>query len=233
MEDMTSNEFKDHLKKDPVVIIPLGATEAHGPHLPLLADTIQPLFVADAVDKELDNILVAPPLNYALHSSTKNLPGTINLTFDTLRAVIYDMLTSLYEQGIRRFVVISGHGGGGHMTALSEGCKRMVRETDAKVLLFADCDIGERAPEMKDIKGDGHGGLAETSRILAIRPDLVRSCRPIGRYASVGALISKDASVTFPDGFVGDTTNASPELGKMINDYIIARTIEMIKNDIN
>lgn len=230
---MTSDEFRDSLKNDPVVIIPLGATEAHGPHLPLLADTIQPVFIANAVDGSLDNILVAPPLNYALHSSTKNLPGTINLTFDTLRAVIYDILTSLHDQGIRRFVVISGHGGGGHMTALSEGCKRMVRETDAKVLLFADCDIGERAPEMKDIKGDGHGGLAETSRVLAIRPDLVRSQRPIGKYASKGSLVLRDASITFPDGFVGDTTRATPELGKMINDYIIAQTIEMIKNDLS
>ena len=231
MAEMTTDDFKKAVKKDPIVMIPLGATEAHGSHLPLSADTIQPEFIAYAVDSLLDNILVAPPLNYALHSTTKNLPGTINLTFDTVRAVIYDMLTSLYEQGIRKIVVITGHAGSGHMTAVSEACKKVVKETNAQIIFFADCDIGEECSELTDVKNDGHGGLAESSRVLAIRPDLVRCSRPIGEYAGKKYVVHKNASVCFPVGIVGDTTKASAELGTAINDYIIERIIGIIQND--
>jgi len=230
MDRMTADEFKEAVGKDPVAILILGATEAHGSHLTLNADTVQPEFVADSIDSVLENILIVPPLNFALHSTTKNLPGTVNLTFDTLRAVVYDMLTSLHYQGIRKFVVMTGHAGGGHMTAVSEACKKMVSETKAQVMFFADCDIGEHAPEMSGIR-DGHGGLAETARMLAICPENVRSFRPVGKYAGKGCMVLEDASVSFPSGMVGDTTKATPELGKKINDYIIGQVIEMIKND--
>ena len=232
MANMTSDDFKDAIKRDPIAILVLGATEAHGSHLPLNADTIQPEYIADELDRLIEDILIVPPLNFALHSTTKNLPGTVNLTFDTMRAVIYDMLSSLHTQGVRRFIVMTGHAGGGHMTAISESCKRFVIETDAHLMFFADCDIGERCPDMKDIMGDGHGGMAETARVLAIDPDNVRPSRPIGRYAGKGCMIEKDASMAFPIGIVGDTTKATPELGKKINQYIIGQIIEMIENDL-
>jgi len=230
MSDMTSTEFKDFLKRDPVAILILGATEAHGIHLPLDCDTVQPEYIADRIDERLDNILIAPPLNYALHSTTKNLPGTISLTFDTLRAVVHDMLMSLHSQGVDKFVVMTGHSGGGHMTAISEGCKEFVSKTDAQVMFFADCDIGEGCPEMRDVMHDGHGGLAETSRMMAIRPGSVKGERPIGRYLSKGSLVLKDASITFPEGMVGDTTKASVELGDAINKFITENAIAMIQN---
>lgn len=231
MEYMTADEFALAVKNNPLIILPIGATEAHGSHLPLCTDTIQPEYIAEEISRVKTNVIVAPSLNFGLHSSTKNMPGTINLTFDTLRAVVYDILTSLYERGVKQFLLMSGHAGSGHMTALSEACKRVVSETDAKIMLFTDYDIAERCPDLPVMKGDGHGGCLETSRILAIRPDLVRESRPVGSYIYCNSVVQKDASVAMPAGVAGDTSGASAELGRTINGYIVETVIRMIDDE--
>ncbi len=230
--EMTRDEFADAVKRKPIGIFVIGATEAHGPHLPLNTDTIQPEWVAEELARRLDDVLVFPSINYGLHSSTKNMPGTISITFDTVRSLLYDVLTSAYQQGIDRFVIMSGHAGSGHMTACSEACKRFVRETRCKVMFLTDFDVASRSPDMEGVKGDGHAGMLETSRVLAIRPDLVKDGRPIGLYSSHGFMVLYDAKVCFPEGLAGDTTDASPDIGERVNSYVADRLEGMIRNDL-
>jgi len=228
--EMTRDEFAEAVKKDPVGIFVIGAVEAHGPHLPLNADTVQPEWVAEELARRIENVLVFPSINYGLHSSTKNMPGTVSITFDTMRSLLYDVLVSAHEKGIHKFLVMTGHAGSGHMTACSEACKRFVRETDCKVMFLTDYDIAADSPDMEGIRGDGHGGMLETARVLAIRPDLVKEIRPIGLYSDQGYMIVSNAEVCFPDGFAGDTTEASEEIGKRINAFVADRLEEMILN---
>lgn len=230
--EMTRDEFAEAVKKDPVGIFVIGAVEAHGPHLPLNTDTVQPEWIAEELARRIENILVFPSINYGLHSSTKNMPGTISLTFDTVRSLLYDVLVSAHEKGIGKFLVMTGHAGSGHMTACSEACKRFVRETGCKVMFLTDYDIAADSPDMEGIKGDGHGGMLETSRVLAIRPDLVKDVRPIGLYSDQGYMILSNAEVCFPEGFAGDASNASKEIGERINVYVADRLEEMILNDL-
>lgn len=230
--EMTRDEFAEAVKKNPVAIFVIGATEAHGPHLPLNSDTLQPMWIAEELSRRIENVLVLPPMNYGLHSSTKNMPGTISFTFDTMRSVVYDILTSSYEKGIRKFVVITGHAGSGHMTACSEACKRFVKETDCKVMFLTDYDIAEDCPDLKDNKGDGHAGMLETSRVLDIRPDLVGDERPIGLYSDHGFIVLRNAEACFPLGLAGDTTKASSEIGKKVNLYVADKLEGMIRNDL-
>lgn len=230
--EMTRDEFAEAVKKEPIAIFVIGATEAHGPHLPLNSDTLQPMWIAEELDRRLENILVLPPMNYGLHSSTKNMPGTISFTFDTMRSVVYDVLTSSYEKGIKKFVVITGHAGSGHMTSCSEACKRFVKETGCKVMFLTDYDIAEKCPHFESAKGDGHAGMLETSRVMDIRPDLVGNKRPIGLYSDHGFMILRNAEVCFPEGLAGDTTKASPEIGKKVNTYVADKLEEMIRNDL-
>ncbi|MGI6472105.1 MAG: creatininase family protein [Candidatus Methanomethylophilaceae archaeon] len=228
--EMTRDEFAEAVKKDPVGIFVIGAVEAHGPHLPLNADTVQPEWVAEELARRIENVLVFPSINYGLHSSTKNMPGTVSITFDTMRSLLYDVLVSAHEKGIHKFLVMTGHAGSGHMTACSEACKRFVRETGCKVMFLTDYDIAADSPDMEGIRGDGHGGMLETARVLAIRPDLVKEIRPIGLYSDQGYMIVSNAEVCFPDGFAGDTTEASEEIGKRINAFVADRLEEMILN---
>jgi creatinine amidohydrolase len=218
LDELTSTEFEKIMKKKPIVFLPIGGTEAHSSHLPLCTDSLQPEFVADAVAERVGG-LVAPSLRYAFHSSTRNMPGTIGLGFETTIRVVRDILDSLVNNGADQLVVISGHAGSSHMNALRQACVEVVEEHGVRLMLLTDYDIAKRFPE--DQKGDGHGGKMETSRMMAIAPQLVKPQKKVGRYVSQGYLILSDPERSMPDGFVGDAPAATAEMGERLNSYII------------
>lgn len=227
--EMTRDDFKASADRDPIVIVPWGACEAHGPHLPLDTDTIQPVYVATEVSRRLQNTLVAPPVNYALHSSTRDMPGTLTISFDTVRSIAYDLVISLWRQGVDRTVILAGHAGSGHISAILEGCKKAVRETGTQVIFLSDWHISEDYGACGD--DDGHAGCVETSRILAIRPDLVGSIdRDAGHFEHTYRIL-RDGSTCLPDGYQGRISEATADLGASINDYIVERIIGIIQHD--
>jgi len=127
LDSLSSTEFKRIMEGRPIVFLPIGGTEAHSSHLPLCTDSVQPEFVADAVAERL-NGLVAPPLRYTFHSSTRNMPGTLTLGFETTIRVVYDILMSLISNGADKLVVISGHAGSSHMNACGRHVWRWSRK---------------------------------------------------------------------------------------------------------
>jgi len=232
IDEMTSTEFAEAVERDPVVILPIGATEAHGPHLPLGTDAFQPEAIADAVAERV-NGLVAPAIRYGQHSSTRNLPGTIGITSFTLRSLIIDILESLHRNGIRKIVIISGHSGSVHMAMIKDACEDVVRRYQMDVVFLADYDIGKGLQEEIGAgPGDGHGGMMETSRIMALRPDLVPKNRTKGEFVSAGYTVLSDPESCYPQGFVGDATNATAQAGKRLNDYITDALTELIRKDL-
>jgi len=228
LDDLSSVEFKRRMESRPVVILPVGGTEAHGGHLPLCTDSVQPEKVADAVAKRIDG-LVAPPLRYALHSSTRNMPGTLTLSFETTLAVVRDILESLIQNGADKLVVLSGHAGSSHLIALRQACGQIVAAHPAvKVMLLSDYDLAKHYPI--DQSGDGHGGLIETSRMMALVPELVKKADSPGHYVSHGFMIVPDPETSMPLGYVGAADRATAELGEKINSYIVDRLTEEIES---
>ncbi|MDW5562169.1 MAG: creatininase family protein [Methanomassiliicoccus sp.] len=228
LDSLSSTEFAKVMKKRPVIFLPIGATEAHSSHLPLSTDSLQPEYIADAVAERVHG-LVAPPLRYAFHSSTRNMPGTIGLGFDTTIHVVRDILDSLIANGADKLVVISGHAGSSHMNALRQACVEIVEEHHVKIMLLTDYDIAKHFPE--DQRGDGHGGKVETSRVMAIAPALVSPQDKIGQYVSQGYMIVSDPERSMPDGFVGDAPSASAELGTRVNAFIIDELTREIEKE--
>jgi creatinine amidohydrolase len=232
IEEMTSAEFAEAMERDPVVILPIGATEAHGPHLPLGTDSFQPEAMADMVAQRV-NGLVAPAIKYGQHSSTRNLPGTIGITSSTLRSIIIDVLESMHRNGIRKILIISGHAGSVHMAMIKDACEDVVRRYQMDVVFLTDYDIGKDVQEEIGAgAGDGHGGMMETSRIMAIRPDLVPKCRTKGEFVSAGYAVVSDPERCYPQGFVGDAGKASAQAGKRLNDYIADALTEIVRKDL-
>ena len=232
IDEMTSTEFAEAVERDPVVILPIGATEAHGPHLPLGTDAFQPEAIADAVAERV-NGLVAPAIRYGQHSSTRNLPGTIGITSFTLRSLIIDILESLHRNGIRKIVIISGHSGSVHMAMIKDACEDVVRRYQMDVVFLADYDIGKGLQEEIGAgPGDGHGGMMETSRIMALRPDLVPKNRTKGEFVSAGYTVLSDPESCYPQGFVGDAAKATAQAGKRLNDYITDALTDLIRKDL-
>ena len=228
LDELTSERFAECVKSDPVVILPLGATEAHGPHLPLGTDTFQPEYIVSVIDRELNNkVIIAPTLPYGQHSTARNVPGTIDLSFDTLRSVIRDILNAFIRHGVKRIMIISGHAGTSHMTAVTEACREITESDPVEITFFSDFYIAAEC-DIPGTEGDGHAGMMETSRMLHIRPDTVNEKRPSGTYKRFGYRVLGDASACLPDGVSGNTENASADIGKKINEFIIKSIKEMI-----
>ncbi len=216
------------MERGPVVFLPIGATEAHGDHLPLSTDSLQPEAMAVELAARM-NGLIAPPVRYGFHSSTRNMPGTISVSFETLRGLAYDVITSLARNGVGKLVILSGHAGAIHMAALRLACEKAVAEFDIKLMLLTDYDIAaELAAEMEFGLDEGHGGFVETSRVLAIAPDLVKSRRTMGKFVDKGFMIVPDPETCYPQGIAGDPTAATAEKGERINEYIANRLCDLI-----
>jgi creatinine amidohydrolase len=216
------------MMKKPVVILPVGATEAHGPYLPLDADSVQPESIADMLAERIDG-LVAPPIRYGQHSSTRNMPGTLSIGFETLRDLVYDVLSSLVRNGADKIVVLSGHAGATHMAALKLACERVVQESDVHLMLLADYDLAKES--VADAEGNGHGGLVETSRVLAIDRKEVKNAKRKGRFIDKCYMVVPNPETCYPDGFVGDAPGASAELGRRINDHVVNRLVDLIRSN--
>ncbi|UCG67924.1 MAG: creatininase family protein [Thermoplasmata archaeon] len=231
LDELTMSEFKEKVKENTVVILPIGAVEEHGAHLPLCTDSIQPEFVAERIAEKTD-ALIAPPIRYGFCSSTRNFPGTITISFDTLRSLIYDILSDLIRNGIKNIVVLSGHAGRIHMAALRLAAQRAVNESKANIMVLSDYDIAYDLLEKDESipSDDGHSGLIETSRIMAIRGDLVKGKGEAGNKRPPKFMVLRDPETHFPSGVMGDPTNASMEKGQKINDFIISELVKLIED---
>jgi len=211
LEEMSWPEIEAGQKATQTVILPVGATEEHGPHLPTMTDTIQALEVARAVAKKR-HIFLAPPLHYGVCRSTRGFPGTITVGHDALRAFARDLLISFADSGFARVLILTGHAGGQHMAALEEAGQMAVQERDFHVSLVSLFDlIDARAVETPH---DGHAGEMETSLMMAIRSDLVKG-KPAEHFPTRPRfLIMKDVRHLMGNGIMGNPEPATLEKGK-------------------
>ena len=231
-KEMNREEFADAMKRDPVVILPIGSVEEHGAHLPLGSDTFEIDFVVGRISEKLDCV-VLPTLNYGNCGSTYNFPGTISVSFDSLRAFIADILEEIIRHGGRRVLVISGHAGTDHMAAMRMAAKGVVKKNPGvRMMVMSDYDL------VPDYKGgnvpswDGHAGKAETSRMLNIRPDISKKGKTATKAKYREFMVLPDPESQFPTGVSGDPRSASAELGKKIDDYVLRRLLGLIRTNL-
>jgi len=230
LEEMTTEEIRENVNERSIAILPLGAIEEHGPHLPLSTDCIQPEYVAHKVAERL-GAYVLPILKYGQCSSTKNFPGTMTLRFDTLRMIMEDLISELIRMGFRNIVVLSGHAGRTHMTALKLAGELILEEHDENInlMILSDYDIAYTMNEIEIPVNDGHAGMIETSRIMAIRPDLVKGTAESHHPNFPAFMVLKNPEQYFPTGVMGDPQLASKEFGERANEVIIDKLAEMIQ----
>ena len=229
-EELTSKEVKAKVNAKSVAILPIGATEEHGPHLPLSTDSLQPEYVAIETAKKLGNAFVLPMLRYGQCSSTRNFPGTLSLRFETLQMFAEDIICELHRTGFRNVVVLSGHAGRLHMAALRLAAEHVLEEhPQLKIMVLSDYDIAYAMKQIEIPPDDGHAGMIETSRVMAIRPDLVKGmakpCHPeFPKYR-----VMQDAEKYFHDGVMGDPQLANKEFGDKANRIIIDELVGLVQ----
>jgi creatinine amidohydrolase len=228
LDELTMREFGKKVGKKSIVIWPIGAVEAHGAHLPLCTDSVQPEHVAREVAK-LTGAFIAPPLRYGSCSSTANLPGTVSLSFDALRTVARDVISELARNGFGRVVVLSGHAGRLHMAALRDAAEEVVRERDVKIMVLSDYDIAYSMKDPDIPADDGHAGFIETSRVMAITPRLVKGKGKPFHPKFPPYQVFRDAERFFPDGVHGDPRKASARKGREYNRHIVRELARLVR----
>ncbi|MBD0021109.1 mycofactocin biosynthesis peptidyl-dipeptidase MftE [Gordonia pseudamarae] len=193
------------------LLVPLGAVEQHGPHLPLdtdirIADAVarraQPRLAGDRPDSEL--FIVAPGLPYGASGEHEGFPGTVSLGHEALRLVLVEYGRSACRWA-RRIVFVNGHGGNGRTLV---DAVRLLRYEGREVAWFACGHPG----------GDAHAGDTETSVLLNLSPDDVRLSEAVaGNRAPIAELLSPMRSggvaAVSANGVLGDPTTATADRG--------------------
>lgn len=228
LNEMDSRTWESRLRTNPLVILPVGALEAHGPHLPLGADQIQAEATTKSLAERVDAV-IAPTLAYGVCPGASGFPGTVSLTIAELEGAASGVLRELGRMGVRRALVLSGHAERGHMAALREAADHAMQSHHGlRIVVLSDYDFvyelrGKEAPET-----DGHGGLLETSRVLALAPTTVGPARPVVPQRGSPFVPGAPTRTEWPESVMGDTRPASPEIGRRVQEYVLKRLAETV-----
>lgn len=227
--ELTAPEAATLITESSIVVLPFGAVEQHGPHLPVATDLILVEALADAVLDEFGESLDLwglPAIPYTNSGEHVWSPGTFAHSPETVLAAMRDLGDSLSSLRARRVVLLNGHGG--NTSLLGVVCRRL--RIDHGLLTFLlhgslPADHGGTGHPGEDGLGI-HGGLAETSMMMHLRPDLVRTDRLV---ANVPRWLNERPHVKFggtgfgwvsddfgPSGVIGDATLADADHGKAL-----------------
>ncbi len=175
LENMTIADVKAFQPE--VALITIGSTEPHGPHLPYGTDTIILAGVTEEAVRRANaegaRVLRLPPIPISNNVNFKGFPFACRISVETLMAVIMDLVTFLREEGIRKIVIVNGHGG--NDCSIKASLRQLFDKFQHEAFICS-CGAGNFAPEEhKRLFHDGspHAGDFETSMVQHLAPDLI------------------------------------------------------------
>jgi creatinine amidohydrolase len=179
-EKLTWPEINDAIEADQVCVVPCGAVEQHGAHLPLDVDIVCPTGIARGAGQAIpDKMLVLPTVSYGYTGHVMDFPGTINCHYEHFMSMVLDVAKSLAYHGFKKILLLNGHGS--NMPNLDLVSRRANLETDAECvvcawwnLLTIDKDFLPGWRESKFPGGCAHAGELETSLYLYLSEEDVR-----------------------------------------------------------
>ncbi len=233
-QDLTMPDFEALRQQSRTVILPLGSLEEHGPHLPLGTDALHALEVARRVAVKRP-VVVAPPVFYGMCRSTREHPGTVSISGDTLRALLKDAGREFYRQGLRQLIFISGHAGGTHISAIVEAAESLLAELpEVRVavvnLLELLREVLAGQPGLVKTRGDSHAGEVETAVMLAAYPHLVRGTAPEEWPTFPKYVLVRNKRRYWPGGVWGNPAAATAAQGEAILEAEVGRLVRIISN---
>lgn len=209
-----------------VLCVPLGATEQHGPHLPLDTDTRVAVAWAEALSQHRPGFMVAPALPYGSSGEHQGFAGTLSIGQEALRSVLLELIRSAAHT-FSAVVLVCGHAGNAEPVL---AVTRQARHEGHRVVaLLPSWD--EPADGEGSLTIDAHAGRTETSLLLHLCPEVVRQDRlqpgvtgPVTRF--LPRLRRDGVAAVSPNGILGDPSGASADEGRRLFDLLVQRAID-------
>jgi creatinine amidohydrolase len=208
------------LPEHPLLLVPLGAVEQHGHHLPLGTDTTVACAVAESAVDVLDGVLLAPALAYGASGEHEGFPGTVSIGTEALTGLLVEYGRSA-GRWVGRLVVVNGHGG--NLDALRTAVPRL--RSEGRDVAWFPCGVPG---------ADAHAGRTETSLLLHVEPERVRTDRAVaGETTPIAQLLprlrAEGVRAVSPTGVLGDPAGASAEEGADLLAAMAARLADAVR----
>ncbi len=172
LQEMSWPDVRTYLEKCDMVIIPLGSTEQHGPHLPLGTDYYEATEMSKRISART-GVVVAPVLFVGYSEYHSGFPGTLSLKPETMEEVLFETAEMLIKSGFRRFMFFNYHGG--NSIVEQKVIHRINHTTEAvAVAIGIGSPVQKERYQEKTEPLDQHAGIGETSLMLYLKPELVR-----------------------------------------------------------
>ena len=245
--DMTWRDFQSADMREVIAVLPVAAVEQHGPHLPVGVNSIiNDGYIQRAAEAVPDDIsvLFLPVQTVGVSSEHTAYPGTLTLSVESAIRVWTEIGESIARSGCRKLIVMSSHGGNG---AAVDAVTLYLRMRWAMLAVHASwrrLGYPDDLFSPRETAHGVHGGDAETSLLLALRPDLVRASE-VRDFPSAGEALEKDfallgakpplgfawaASDLHPEGAVGEADRATAEKGEAAIAHGVERFIALLRD---
>ncbi len=253
-EELSWPEVREVVKSDPVAVLPVGTTEQHGPHLPVMVDYACASGVAEGAVRHVvasqpqdegPHAVVLHPVPYSFNEHHMDYPGTIDIDPHTIIDYIFCIGKSLAHHGFKRIIILNGHGS--NVPFLDIAARMITNRTESIAAMVSWWAILEQEDfawrEAPYPGGFSHGCEAETSLMLQVRPDLVdmkqapRTMDEVQRSKHIYWDLQGGSKVNFQEffsrnsetGVQGDATLANAEKGQKLYTAAISRMAEFIE----
>jgi creatinine amidohydrolase len=237
-QEMLRHELLSALEQRPVVIVPVGSVEQHGPHCPQDVDISIPYHLAIRTAEAIDEfpVIVAPPVTYGFTHYNMGEVGTISLGLEVFLAVLCDVCRTIWANGFHRIVMLNGHGGNEAPT-WSASVKLAEEDVWALAITYWNMAKGEMLEMSEADQGAiAHGGEWETSLQMYLRPELVdpglkvkdewrmKFSPAVQRYA-----IFPERRREMAHGVMGDPFVASAKKGEQLFSVLLDRLVTLCR----
>jgi len=245
MQEVTWEDFEAFVKKSGVVIVPVGSTEQHGPHLPLGVDAIIPFELSKRLAEKMD-IMIAPSITWGFKpqpgsSGGGEFPGTCSLDGTTLIALLRDLLRELIRHKVKKIIVLDGHFE--NSLFLNEGVELALRDhgypTGVKVVIarwfeLVNTDEYNRIfPNFEGIALE-HAANLETVMLLHFKPELVKKDKIRGDRAQRSppyTVLPPTQDLIPKTGVLTEIKTVNAQQGEKIADIVVERLTDLIQKE--
>jgi len=233
--EMSWTDAKEYFSKNDLAILPIGSTEQHGPANPLGTDFLLAKAIAEETAKRT-GVLSLPVIPFGVSPHHKQFWGTIFISAGTFKRYVREVCLSLRFHGVRKIVIVNGHGG--NLAALKE-LARSLREKRVFVTVFQWWPAaGKLLPELFTPEERGHAGAEETSMNLFLQTGLVNMGKAVDteprkhELQVEGLTLPLDTADETVSGVYGKSTTASADKGRVVFETVVselARHVSMLK----